>query len=54
MKHTIKVCIAKRLSDSFQIQNDLKKGNDLWSLLQLCFIIWHPEGPGKPGGTEIE
>jgi hypothetical protein len=50
-----KVRVGKHLSDSFPIQNGLKQGDALSPLLfNFAFRISHSEGPGKPGGTEIE
>jgi hypothetical protein len=49
------VCIGKHLSDSFPIQNGLKQGDALSSLL-FNFALEYAirKVRGKPGGTEIE
>jgi hypothetical protein len=50
-----KVRMGRHLSDDFPVQNGLKQGDDLLSLLfNFCYRICHYEGPGKPNGTEIE
>jgi hypothetical protein len=47
-----KVHTSKHLSDSFPIQNDLKQGDTLSSLL-FNFALEYAI-PGKPGRTETE
>jgi hypothetical protein len=49
-----KVRTGKHLSDTFTIQNGLKKGDALMPVFQLCLRICHYEGPVKPGETEIK
>lgn len=50
-----KVYVGKHLSDTSPIENDLKQGHALSSLLfQLFFRIRLYEGPRKIGWTEIE
>jgi hypothetical protein len=46
-----RVRIGKNLSDKFTIENDLKQGDALSSLL-LNFGICHQEGPRKAGGSK--
>jgi hypothetical protein len=50
-----KVCIGKHLSDSFSIQNGLKREAALSPVL-FYFALEYAikEGPGNPDGTEIE
>jgi hypothetical protein len=44
--------MGKHLSGHFPIQNGLKQGDALLSLLlNFAFIIWHWRGLRKPGGT---
>jgi hypothetical protein len=47
-----KVFIGKDLSGNFPIKTGLRQGGALSP--KLCFRIFHYEGPGKPGGTEIK
>jgi hypothetical protein len=49
-----KIHIGKQLSDSCPIQKGLNQGVQSPLLFQLHSRICCQEGPGKPGGTEIE
>jgi hypothetical protein len=45
---------TKCLSDTFPVQNELKQGDALLqNACQRGFRIFHYEGPGKPGETEL-
>jgi hypothetical protein len=49
------ILIGKHLSDNFPIQKWSKTSRCfIATAFQLCFRIFHSEGPGKPGGTGIK